>query len=99
VSGGGRMVKVGGADLHFATIEKLEERAKEEENALHALNDGALARNPRDGAAWAKVEQHATILRDLVFGLDQWIRAEEEALDSEIATLRYRISSLGGEVL
>lgn len=95
----GRSVRVGGVDLHFASIEALEAHAEMEKRALAALEAGALTRNPRDPKAWAEVEQHAATLRDLLFGLDDWIKAEEAELDAEIAAVRRLIADLGGELL
>lgn len=95
----GRTVRVSGVDLHFATIEALEERAEQEKRALAALEAGPLTRNPRDLKAWAEVEQHAATMRDLLFGLDDWIKAEEAELDAEIAAVRRLIADLGGKLL
>lgn len=95
----GRTVRVGGIDLHFANIEALGARAGKEQRALAALEAGALTRNPRDPKAWAEVEQHAATLRDLLFGLDDWIKAEESELDAEIEAVRRLIADLGGQRL
>lgn len=90
----GRAVRVGGADVYFASIEALEARVEEEKSALIALDSQLLAHNQRNPDAWAKVEMQAAILRDLLFGLDDWIKEEEAGVDALIADLRQQIRSL-----
>ncbi len=44
----------------------------------------------------AKVEWQAAIVRDLLSGLDDWIKEQESELDALVVTLRQQIRALRG---
>ena len=93
------MVRVGDADLHFSDIGALEVRVKAEQRALLQIEDGPLARDPRDQSAWRDVERHATALRDLLAALDDWIAADLADLDRDIDAARAALRQIGAQSL
>ena len=90
----GRVVRVGGADLHFVSVETLEARIETTKQKLLAIENGVLSREPRNADAWRQVERHAAELRDLLFGLQPWLEETEAALDREIEEAREWIRAL-----
>ena len=99
MTGPGRTVRTGGAELHFLDMTALEARIDEEKRTLLAIEQGPLRHNPRDTAAWRQVERHAAVMRDLLFALGDWVKADEAALDSEIEEARAAIRALGENFL
>ena len=99
MSGAGRSVQVDGVDLHFSDIAALEVRVKAEQRALLQIEDGPLARNARDQAAWRDVERHATALRDLLTALDDWIAVDLADLDRDIDAARAALRQIGAQSL
>ncbi len=99
MTGPGRTVRIGSTDLHFSDMAALEGRIDEEKPTLLAIEQCPLRHHPRDTAAWRKIEHHAAIMRDLLFALEDWVKADEAALDSEIEEARAAIRALGDNLL
>lgn len=99
MSGGGKTLRVGNVDLYFSNIAELEARVGETRRTLLGIEEGPLARDPRDLAAWRDVELHAAMLLDLLAALETWIASDVADLDREIDAARQSIRKLGASTL
>ena len=95
----GKTVQVAGVDLQFPDITTLEARIEDEKQALLALEQGPLTRDPRNADAWRDVERRAATMRDLLFALDDWVKADEALLDRQIEDALAAIRALGAPII